>query len=203
MVRRRPGARRERTGSLCSERNSRVQIPSSAKEEKMRAEGEEERGEFRHIVRILDTDLDGKRSVAYSLCGIKGIGRRVAKTIVVSSGIDPRAKMGELSDDEIERLRSAINNAERRLPWWMLNRKKDLITGEDKHIMGSDLLLKLREDINLLRKIRSYRGIRHERGLKVRGQRTKSTGRRGLVVGVTRKKLLAAKGKGKTGERGK
>ncbi|MCW3134286.1 MAG: 30S ribosomal protein S13 [Methanophagales archaeon] len=171
----------------------------------MQEEGEREKEteEFRHIVRILDTDLDGKRSVAYSLCGIKGIGRRVAKTIVASSGIDPRAKMGELSDDEIERLKSAINNAEKRLPRWMLNRKKDLITGEDKHIMGSDLLLKLREDINLLRKIRSYRGIRHERGLRVRGQRTKSTGRKGLVVGVTRKKLLAAKAKGKTGERGK
>jgi len=107
--------------------------------------------------------------------------------------------MGELSDVEIERLKSAINSAEKRLPWWMLNRKKDLITGEDKHIMGSDFVLKLREDINLLRKIRSYRGIRHERGLRVRGQRTKSTGRKGLVVGVTRKKVLAAKAK--AGER--
>jgi small subunit ribosomal protein S13 len=162
-----------------------------------REEGEKE--EFKHIVRILDTDLDGKKSVAYSLCGMKGIGRRVARTIVVSSGIDLNAKMGELSDVEIERLKSAINSAEKRLPWWMLNRKKDLITGEDKHIMGSDFVLKLREDINLLRKIRSYRGIRHERGLRVRGQRTKSTGRKGLVVGVTRKKVLAAKAK--AGER--
>ena len=168
-----------------------------SEEKENREEGEKE--EFKHIVRILDTDLDGKRSVAYSLCGMKGIGRRVARTIVVSSGIDLNAKMGELSDVEIERLKSAINSAEKRLPWWMLNRKKDLITGEDKHIMGSDFVLKLREDINLLRKIRSYRGIRHERGLRVRGQRTKSTGRKGLVVGVTRKKILAAKAK--AGER--
>ncbi len=168
-----------------------------SEERENREEGEKE--EFKHIVRILDTDLDGKRSVAYSLCGMKGIGRRVARTIVVSSGIDLNAKMGELSDVEIERLKSAINSVEKRLPWWMLNRKKDLITGEDKHIMGSDFVLKLREDINLLRKIRSYRGIRHERGLRVRGQRTKSTGRKGLVVGVTRKKILAAKAK--AGER--
>ncbi len=156
--------------------------------------GEEEK-EFKHIVRILDTDLDGKKKVVYSLCGISGIGRRVARAIVVSSGINLNAKMGELSDGEIERLKSGIRSAEKRLPVWMLNRKKDLLTGEDMHIMGPDLLLKLREDVNLLRKMRSYRGIRHERGLKSRGQRTKATGRKGLVVGVMRKKILAAKAK--------
>ncbi len=156
-------------------------------------------GEFRHIVRILDTDLEGKRLVPYSLCGIKGIGRRVAQTIVATAGIDPRKKMGELSDDEIERLKVAISGAEKRLPWWMLNRRRDLLTGEDKHIMGSDLMLKFRDDLNLLRKIRSYRGIRHERGLKVRGQRTRSTGRKGMVVGVIRKKTLARAGGGKGG----
>ena len=158
------------------------------------AEKREEKEEFKHIVRILDTDLDGKRRVVYSLCGIKGIGRRVAKGIVISAGIDPSLKMGNLSDDEIEQLKNAINTVEKRLPWWMLNRRKDILSGEDKHIMGADHVLQLREDINLLRKIRSYRGIRHERGLKARGQRTKSTGRRGLVVGVIRKKQLAAKG---------
>ncbi|MHC1623107.1 MAG: 30S ribosomal protein S13 [Candidatus Methanospirareceae archaeon] len=164
---------------------------------------ETEKEEFRHIVRILDTDLDGKRSVVHSLCGIKGIGRRVAKVIVISAGIDPKVKMGDLTDDEIEHLKGAINTAEKRLPYWMLNRRKDLLSGEDKHIMGSDQMLQLREDINLLRKIRSYRGIRHERGLKVRGQRTKSTGRKGLVVGVIRKKQLAAAAKGGARERGR
>ena len=185
-----------------SDERERKGVGAEAEEGEVEVEAGEEEREFRHIVRILDADLDGKRGVAHSLCGIKGIGRRVAKTIAVSSGIDPLAKMGELSDGEIERLRAAIKSAEKRLPSWMLNRRKDLITGENKHILGSDLLLKLRDDINLLRKIRSYRGIKHERGLKVRGQRTRSTGRRGLVVGVSRKKLLA-KTKPKTGERGK
>ena len=160
---------------------------------------EETGEEFKYIVRILDTDLDGKRNVADSLCGIKGVGRRIAKTIVISAGLDPTAKMGNLSDDDVERLKTAINSAEKRLPLWMFNRRKDLITGEDKHIMGTDLTLKFRDDINLLRKIRSYRGIRHERGLKVRGQRTKATGRRGIVVGVIRKKQLAAEARGKRG----
>ena len=163
----------------------------------MGEEAENREEEFKYIVRILDTDLDGKRSVADSLCGVKGIGRRIARLIVISAGIDPGTKMGKLSDDEIARLKAMINSVEKRLPLWMMNRRKDLMTGEDKHIMGTDLMLKFREDVNLLRKIRSYRGKRHERGLKVRGQRTKATGRRGMVVGVIRKRQLAAKSGGK------
>ncbi|RJS85028.1 30S ribosomal protein S13 [Methanophagales archaeon] len=161
----------------------------------MSEEGEKtervEEEEFKHIVRILDTDLDGNKRVAYSLCGIKGVGRRVARAMVLYSGVDMGAKMGKLSNSDIEKLKVALGSVEKRLPFWMLNRRRDMITGEDKHIMGSDMALKFQDDINLLRKIRSYRGIRHERGLKVRGQRTKSTGRRGLVVGVVRKKLIA------------
>lgn len=144
--------------------------------------------EFKHIVRLIDTDLDGTKSVQYALCGIKGIGRRVAKAIAISAGIDPDATMGKLSDEEIERLKNALESVEKRLPSWMLNRRKDFYTGEDKHILGSDLLMTVREDINLMKKIRCYRGIRHELGLKVRGQRTRSTGRKGPAVGVRRKK---------------
>ncbi|MGC9443394.1 MAG: 30S ribosomal protein S13 [Candidatus Methanospirareceae archaeon] len=157
-------------------------------------ESEAEKADFRHIVRILDTDLDGNRHVIHALCGIKGIGQRVARVLVASTSVDPNQKMGNLSDDDIEQLKNAITSVEKRLPQWMLNRRKDILTGDDKHIMGADQVLQLREDVNLLRKIRSYRGIRHERGLKARGQRTRSTGRRGLVVGVIRRKQLAAKG---------
>jgi len=151
-----------------------------------------EESEFKHIVRILDTDLAGTRSVVHALCGVKGVGWRVARILVLSAGVNPNVKLGNLSDEEIERLKSAIDGVEKRLPWWMLNRRKDLLSGQDKHLMGADQVIQLREDINLLRKIRSYRGIRHERGLKVRGQRTKSTGRKGMVVGVMRKKVIAA-----------
>lgn len=165
----------------------------------MSEEVEETGEEFKYFVRILDTDLDGKRNVADSLCGVNGIGRRIAETLVRSAGIDSKGKMGNLSDDEVERLKTAIVSAEKRLPLWMFNRRKDINTGVDKHIMGTDLPLKFRDDINLLRKIRSYRGIRHERGLKVRGQRTKATGRRGMVVGVIRKKQQAAQAGGAKG----
>jgi small subunit ribosomal protein S13 len=69
----------------------------------------------------------------------------------------------------------------------MLNRRKDLLSGEDKHITSTDVLLVKLEDLNTMKKTRSYKGIRHERGHKVRGQRTKSSGRKGLTVGVKRK----------------
>jgi len=74
------------------------------------------------------------------------------------------------------------------MPVWMLNRRNDTYTGENRHLTGTDLILSNKEDINLMKKIRSYKGIRHERGLRVRGQRTRSTGRTGAIVGVSRKR---------------
>ncbi|KXS41482.1 30S ribosomal protein S13 [Methanolobus zinderi] len=144
--------------------------------------------EIRHLVRIMNTDLQGNQPVIYALTGIRGIGIRTSKIIVDSTGIDPNGLIGYLSDEDVAKLDSAINNFEGNMPKWMLNRQKDPLTGDDKHLLGQDIMLTLREDINTLKKIRAYRGLRHERGLKVRGQRTKSTGRRGSTIGVSKKK---------------
>ncbi|MFA0821954.1 MAG: 30S ribosomal protein S13 [Methanomethylovorans sp.] len=144
--------------------------------------------EIRHLVRIMNTDLKGEMPVEYALTGIPGIGRRTSKILVESTGIDPSAVIGYLSDEDIAKLDKAISGFEQSMPTWMLNRQNDLVTGENKHLLGQDILLTLREDLNTLKKIRCYRGIRHERGLKVRGQRTKSTGRRGSTIGVSKKK---------------
>jgi len=146
-----------------------------------------EQEEIKHIVRVANTDLEGKKSVQYSLTGIKGINRRTARIISDISGVDPAATMGYLEDEQIETLNKTVDGIESILPVWMLNRRKDYLSGEDKHIVATDVLLIKREDLNNMKKTRSYKGIRHERGHKVRGQRTKSTGRRGLVVGVKRK----------------
>jgi small subunit ribosomal protein S13 len=146
-----------------------------------------EQEEIKHIVRVANTDLEGKKSVQYSLTGIKGINRRSARIISDISGVDPAATMGYLEDAQIETLNKTVDDIESILPVWMLNRRKDYLSGEDKHIVATDVLLIKREDLNSMKKTRSYKGIRHERGHKVRGQRTKSTGRRGLVVGVKRK----------------
>lgn len=142
--------------------------------------------EIRHLVRIMNTDLQGKQKVLYALTGIKGIGRRTARLIAESAEVDPSETIGYLSDEGIARLNEAIETFENHLPVWMLNRQKDLLTGENKHLLGQDIDLTIREDLNDLKKIRAYRGIRHERGLKVRGQRTKSSGRGGSTIGVSK-----------------
>jgi small subunit ribosomal protein S13 len=144
--------------------------------------------ELRHLVRIMNTDLQGAKPVEYALTGLPGIGRRTAILIARGAGVDPTATLGYLPEDEVAKIDDAIGRFEEIVPSWMLNRQKDLASGQDRHLLGTDILLTFREDINTLKKIRAYRGLRHERGLKVRGQRTKSTGRRGSTVGVSRKK---------------
>lgn len=125
-----------------------------------------------------------------ALTGIKGVGRRCARIFTDKAGVDPHATLGLLPDAEIDKLKKVIEEgaASKILPIWMLNRRGDIETGADMHVMGMDLNMTLREDLDLMKKMRSYKGIRHERGLRVRGQRTRSTGRTGAIVGVSRKK---------------
>lgn len=156
------------------------------------AAGEEKpKDNIKYIVRIANTDLDGTKKVEYALTGIKGIGVRISKILSRKADVDPHAVMGYLAPEQVDRLRSVIDNFEQNVPAWMLNRRRDIYTGENRHLIGVDLTLGVNEDINLMKKIRSYKGIRHERGQKVRGQRTKSTGRTGATVGVIRKKEAA------------
>jgi small subunit ribosomal protein S13 len=125
-----------------------------------------------------------------ALTGIKGVGRRCARIFTDKAGVDPHATLGLLPDSEIDKLKKVIEEgaASSILPIWMLNRRGDIETGADVHVMGMDLNMTLREDLDLMKKMRSYKGIRHERGLRVRGQRTRSSGRTGAIVGVSRKK---------------
>jgi len=148
----------------------------------------EENEELKHIVRILNTNLDGHQPVQMALTGIKGMGRRNARLLTQKAELDPTETLGLLSDETIAKLREVVEAAQDHIPVWMKNRRRDLLTGEDRHVMGTDLMLTLTEEMNIIRDTRSYRGIRHERGLRVRGQRTRSTGRKGATVGVSRKK---------------
>ncbi|MCW7075986.1 MAG: 30S ribosomal protein S13 [Candidatus Syntropharchaeales archaeon] len=149
----------------------------------------EDSEKIKHIVRIANTDLQGAQKVELALTGIRGIGRRTSRVITERANVDPDAVMGYLPDDAIARLKVQVEEkVNETLPVWMMNRQRDPFTGEDKHIIATDSMMTLREDINFMKMIRCYRGIRHERGHKVRGQRTKSTGRKGAIVGVSRKK---------------
>jgi len=150
--------------------------------------------EFRHIIRIEGVDLDGNKKIELALTGLRGIGMNLSRSIIRVSGIDPNVKLGNLDDKSIEKIKNVLENPKKfNIPVWMLNRKKDYETGEDKHIFESQLAIMNRDDINRLKKIRAYRGIRHELGLPVRGQRTKSSFRKGRAIGVSRRKVLREK----------
>ena len=144
--------------------------------------------EIKYFVRVRNTDLDGTKSVYIALTGIKGIGLHTSRTITALADVDPRAVLGRLDDESVARIAAAVETYTESVPDWMVNRQKDVYTGEVRHLLGTDLTMANDDDVNRMRKMRSYRGIRHETGQKVRGQRTKSTGRTGTTVGVKRKK---------------
>ena len=144
--------------------------------------------EFNYIVRLHGSNLDGTKMLPYALCELKGVGIRVARTMIKRLNLDPNTRLGELSDSDVRRIEVILDNpASRGIPKWMLNRRKDPQTGKDLHPLASDLDLAHKDDIDLMREIRSWKGERHSRGLKVRGQRTKTTARKGRSVGVSRK----------------
>ncbi|MCD6504855.1 30S ribosomal protein S13 [Candidatus Bathyarchaeota archaeon] len=145
--------------------------------------------QFQHIVRIVDRDLDGSLKVAYALTGLKGIGINLAQMILKKAGIDPDMRLGFLTESEIESLSDVIQNPSKYdIPEWALNRRKDLETGKNLHLLGADLELRVKSDIDLMKRIKCWKGVRHALGLRVRGQRTKTTGRTGKAVGVRRRR---------------
>jgi small subunit ribosomal protein S13 len=147
--------------------------------------------EFRHIIRIAGVDLDGNRTVALALTGVKGIGMNISRGIVRGLGIDPTVKLGTLDDATVEKIKKVLDDPQKaKIPSWMYNRRNDYETGKDTHVIEAQLAISHREDLSRLKRIRSYRGVRHGLGLPVRGQRTKSSFRTGRSMGVSRKKAL-------------
>ena len=139
--------------------------------------------------RKLRSQVDGNAKVEYGLTQIKGVGRRFAQVIVKLAGINSSIRIGAIPEKDLNRIEEIIlNPVENGVPNWMVNRSKDLRTGENIHVIGNILDITIKRDIDRMKKIKSYRGVRHHLRLKVRGQRTKSTGRHGLVVGVMRRK---------------
>ena len=137
------------------------------------------------LLRFMETVLDGNLATERALRNIRGVGHSFAKIICITSGIDPKKKFGELSAEEVATLEKHIRNPE--MPQWMLNRRKDPESGKNIHLIGNSLDFSRREDINSMKKMRSYKGIRHEQGQPVRGQRTRSTFRTKKTVGVMKK----------------
>ena len=140
--------------------------------------------------RKLRSQVDGNAKIEHGLTQIMGIGRRFAQAIVRVAKIDPNLRIGAVSEKDLNRIEEIIlTPIENGIPNWMVNRAKDLRTGEDLHVIGNRLEITVKRDIDRMKKMKNYKGVRHHMKLKVRGQRTKSTGHHGLVVGVVRRKL--------------
>ncbi|MBW2997205.1 30S ribosomal protein S13 [Candidatus Woesearchaeota archaeon] len=155
--------------------------------------------DFRHIVRIANTDLDGSKPLYHALNKIKGVSFMFANALCIFSDIDRNKKAGHLTSDEVSKLDSMLKDPLKfGFPVWMLNRRKDVETGADKHLLGADLRWQIENDVKLMKKIRSYKGVRHMSGLPVRGQKTKGNFRKkkgkGKSLGVQRKKPAGGKG---------
>jgi len=122
-----------------------------------------------------------------ALTQIKGVGYMFANSIINNLKIDSTLRIGNLSDEQIKSIENIIQNpSSSNFPSWFLNRRKDVETGEDKHLLTSDIAFTVRNDIEREKTSGSWRGIRHMFGLKVRGQRTRCTGRKGGAVGVAK-----------------
>jgi small subunit ribosomal protein S13 len=149
--------------------------------------------DFAYILRMADSDVDGLRPIAIGLTSIKGVGMRTSQQICRLAGINGKTLGGHLSEEEQDSLRSAIDDYATTVPWWLVNRQRDLGTNEDAHIVAMEVKMTRDDDISRMAGIKAYRGMRHRSGHKVRGQRLRSNGRKGSTLGVEKKKILKKK----------
>ena len=146
--------------------------------------------DFAYILRMADSDIDGLKPIAIGLTSIKGVGMRTSQQICRLAGINGKSLGGHLSEEDQDSLRSAIDDYATTVPWWLVNRQRDLGTNEDAHIVAMEVKMTRDDDISRMAGIKAYRGMRHRSGHKVRGQRLRSNGRTGSTLGVERKKIV-------------
>lgn len=150
---------------------------------------------LRHIVRIVNTDIDGHKPLYRSLTKIKGVGVMYANIICMKAGIDREIMAGALNQDQMGQIDDIIKNPTKyKIPDWMMNKRRDYTDGVTKHLTSGDLEFSQEKDIRKLKRIRAYRGWRHILGQPVRGQRTRSNFRhnKGRVVGVKKRSGVKA-----------
>lgn len=155
--------------------------------------------DFRHIVRIANTDVKGEKQVHMAIHKIKGVSFMFSNFICHSAKVEPRKVAGTLTEEEVHRLEDVIRNPSKyKCPEWMLNRRKDYETGADMHLINTDWDLSVDADLKRMKKVKSYKGLRHMIGQPVRGQRTKSNFRKNkgkVSLGVVRKPTVPTKTK--------
>jgi small subunit ribosomal protein S13 len=142
---------------------------------------------FRYIVRVSGSDLDGTRATALALTGVRGVGLRLAEVACQLANVKASERIGNLTEPTVEAIEATLSSLPTKVPEWMVNHRHEPMLGETLHYVGPDLETRRRDDVNQMKMIRSYRGVRHERGQKVRGQHTRSNGRTGMAAGVLKK----------------
>jgi small subunit ribosomal protein S13 len=201
------------------ENDNKKEAPAEAKEQKphkkevKEAHKEAPKHEIRGgtkkgIVRIAGKDMGGDTRLKNAVLRIRGIGHSlrnaITRLIEKRLGISPEVEIGDLSDEqivEIDKVLFGITSKD--LPQFLLNRQSDPSTGESKQIIMNDLAFALRQDIEGKKKNRTWQGFRTLKGKKVRGQRTRNTGRKGLTMGVMREKLKPGQTPEEEGGRGR
>jgi small subunit ribosomal protein S13 len=151
--------------------------------------------EYRYIVRIMGTDVQGTLKTSYAVAQVKGVSSSLSNAVLKKAGVNPDVRVGLITESDVEKIEDVIRDPARYgIPAWMFNRRKDTETGKDQHALSADLAFKIKTDIDGAKEIRSWRGYRHAYSLKVRGQRTKTTGRAGKALGVKKKTLMQKPG---------
>ena len=160
------------------------------KEKKQGLPFKKEKKSYENIVRLLNTDLDGTKPVINAIRGVTGIGFTFAKAVIEAGGFDPRKKLGDFTEEELNKLEDVIKHPEKYgIPTFLYNRRKDPTIGKDMHLTGMDVKITEKFDIQREINLGTYRGWRHMLGQPVRGQRTRSHFRHGRTVGVVRKSV--------------
>ena len=145
--------------------------------------------DFTLVLRVQNTNINGKQKAPFGLRMIRGIGRRFATLALKIAQVDTNKRSGEITPKEINTVQDILARPQDyNIPQWFLNRQRDPKTGQNSQMISNMLDTIKREDLERLRKAKNHRGLRHFWGIKVRGQRTKSTGRCGKTLGVTKKK---------------
>lgn len=154
-------------------------------------EVKEQKDNFRYFVRIANTDLDGNKNIALAMRKIKGVNFMFSNMVCNLADVDKMAQVGYLNDEQVKKIDDVLNNPLKyNAPSWMFNRRKNYEDGRDSHLFTGNLSFAEENDVKRMKKIRSYRGVRHGVGLPVRGQRTKSNFRKNkgkASLGVVKK----------------
>lgn len=160
-----------------------VKKPTEGKENK-RPPHLEEKNEV--IVRILGQDIPGSKNLYVGLTHIKGVSWSIANVACIKLNLDRKKRIKDLDKKEIERIENFLKTLDTYV--FLMNRRADFDTGDNRHLLGTDLDVRKEFDIKRLKKIKSYRGNRHALGQPVRGQSTRSHFRKsGVAVGVKKK----------------